>query len=477
VEVAVLGGGIVGVTAALAVARGGASTALLEAHRIGAGVTGNTTAKLSSLHGLTYASMRASLGDETASAYGLANEAGITRIAELAAELGIDCHLRRKPNFTYTESEGQRREVEDEVAAATALGLPASFAEETELPLEVAAAVRFDDQAEFDPYRYVSGLADAAEREGCLLFERTRAVGIEGAGVRTALGPRIRAERVIVATHIPFLNRGLFFARTHPERSYALAVRAPQAALQGMYISAGSPVRSLRSHPAGGGELLIVAGESHRVGEGDEADRYRSLEEFARQRFGAEAVECRWSAQDNMPEDGLPFVGRLVPLSDRVVVVTGLRKWGLAMGTTAAEIVADRVLGRDASRGDPFRPERFHPRAAAAELVSHNARSGMRFVADRVTRRESADGIAPGEGRVVGAGLGQMALYRDETGVVHELSARCTHLGCIVKWNRAEGTWDCACHGSRFGALGDVVQGPATAPLSPRDSFEGPAKG
>jgi glycine/D-amino acid oxidase-like deaminating enzyme/nitrite reductase/ring-hydroxylating ferredoxin subunit len=473
----VLGGGIVGVTAARALARGGASTALLEARRVGAGVTGNTTAKLSSLHGLSYASLRAGVGDDAASAYGQANEEGITRIVELATELGIDCDLRRKPNFTYTESEDERGAIEDEVAAATALGLPASYTEETELPFEVAAAVRFDDQAEFHPYRYVRGLVEAAERAGCRIFEDTRATGVDGTEIRTALGPRVRAERVIVATHIPFLDRGLFFARTHPERSHAIAVRVPRSPLEGMYISAGSPVRSLRSHPVDGGELLIVAGESHRVAEGDEVDRYLRLEAFARERFGAEAVEYRWSSQDNMPEDGLPFVGRLVPFSDRHLVVTGLRKWGLAMGTTAAEIIAAQALGQPSSRGEAFRPERFHPRAASRELLSHNAHSGLRFVGDRLTRREPADGLVPGEGRVVGSGVGQAALYRDDKGVVHELSARCTHLGCIVRWNRAEASWDCACHGSRFGALGDVIQGPATVPLARRGSFESEGRG
>jgi glycine/D-amino acid oxidase-like deaminating enzyme/nitrite reductase/ring-hydroxylating ferredoxin subunit len=469
VDVAVLGGGIVGVTAALLVARGGASTALLEARRVGAGVTGNTTAKLSSLHGLTYADLRSGVGDDAARTYGQANESGIARIAELSAELEIECDLRRKPNFTYAESDSERSQVEDEVEAASALGLPASFAETTELTFEVAGAVRFDGQAEFHPYRYLRGLLEAAEREGVSVFEATRAVGLDSEGVRTESGALVRAQRVIVATHIPFLDRGLFFARTHPERSYAIAVRAPEGELAGMYISAGSPVRSLRSHPAAGGELLIVAGESHRVGEGDEVARYRSLEAFARGRFGAERVENRWCAQDNMPEDGLPFVGRLVPFSDRALVVTGLRKWGLAMGTSAAEIVAEQVLGREHRWAGAFRPERFHPRAASRELVSHNAHSGLRFATDRVTRRAPEDGLELGEGRVVGDGMGQKAVFRDESGVVHELSARCTHLGCIVSWNRAEGTWDCPCHGSRFGATGEVVQGPATAPLARRD--------
>jgi glycine/D-amino acid oxidase-like deaminating enzyme/nitrite reductase/ring-hydroxylating ferredoxin subunit len=469
VDVAVLGGGIVGVTAALMLSREGARVALLEARRVGSGVSGNTTAKLSSLHGLTYARLRSSVGEEPARAYGEANEAGIARVASLVDELGISCGLQRKPNFTYTESPQERERIEAEVAAAASLGLPASYAEKAELPFPIAAAVRFDDQADFHPYRYVRGVLEAAERAGCEVFESTRAVGIDGATVRTESGSTVRADRVIVATHIPFADRGLFFARTHPERSYSLAVRAPGPPLRGMYLSATGPVRSLRSHPVDGGELLIVAGESHRVGEDDEVERYRRLAAFARERFDARGVEHHWSAQDNIPEDGLPFVGRLFPFSDQVLVVTGLRKWGLAMGTTAAAIVAEQAMGRSAPLSEYFRPERLHARAAVGELVSHNAHSGFRFFADRVTRRDSTAGMMPGEGRVVGTGLGQAAVYRDDAGVVHTLSARCTHLGCIVAWNDAERSWDCPCHGSRFGPLGEVIQGPATSPLSRRD--------
>jgi glycine/D-amino acid oxidase-like deaminating enzyme/nitrite reductase/ring-hydroxylating ferredoxin subunit len=477
VDVAVLGGGIVGVTAALLLAREGASVALLEGRRIGFGVTGNTTAKLTSLHGLTYARLRARFGDDVARAYGEANEAGIAQIARLTGELGIDCELRRKPNYTYAESADEREGVEREVEAAASLGLPGTYTEETELPYGVAAAIRFDGQAEFHPYRYVTALAEAAEREGCAIHERTMAVGLDDRGVRTAGGATVRAERVIVATHIPFLDRGLYFTRTHPERSYALAVRVARDPLRGMYLSAGSPVRSLRSHPAKGGELLIVAGESHRVGASDERERYRRLEAFARERFPLESIEHRWSAQDNMPADGLPYVGRLLPFTDRVLVATGFRKWGLALGAASASILGDMAIGRKGRWAAAFDPARLHPTASARELLTHNAHAGLVFFGDRITKRGGSDGIGRGEGRVVRSGVRQAAAYRDREGRLHELSARCTHLGCIVRWNRADGTWDCPCHGSRFASTGEVIQGPATAPLARRGSFESPESG
>jgi Rieske Fe-S protein len=183
-------------------------------------------------------------------------------------------------------------------------------------------------------------------------------------------------------------------------------------------------------------------------------------------------VEHRWSAQDNMPVDGLPFVGPLWPLSDRVLCATGLRKWGLAMGTTAGEMLAAKARGEDPPWEDPFRTGRLNLLRSARSLVAHNGESGLRFMADRVLRRSSSGALGRGEGRVVAAGLGQAAVYRDDAGELHRLSARCTHLGCIVRWNAAERSWDCPCHGSRFApATGEVLHGPAVSPLAPKGAL------
>lgn len=466
-DVAVLGAGIVGVTAALLLARHGAEVILLEASRVGAGVTGHTTAKLTSLHGLTYERLRRRHGLEAAAAYGAANEQGIATVARLVEELELDCDLRRRPNFTYGEDPDQIESLEAEVEAAGAAGLPASYTEDVDLPFPIAGAVRLEDQAEFHPHRYLQGITRAAESSGAQVYEHSRAVALGNGSVRLESGAAVRAGRVLVATHIPFADRGLWFARTHPERSYLLALRIRGETPGGMYLSAGSPTRSVRSHPLHGSEHLLVGGESHRPGVGDETERYEALERWARRYWQVEEVEYRWSAQDNMPVDGLPFIGRLWPLSDWALCATGFRKWGLAMGTTAGAMLAEIALGQRPALADAFRTERLNLMTSARELVTHNAASGLHFFADRLTRRARAGQLAPGEGRVVGSGLGQAALYRDDDGRLHALSARCTHLGCIVRWNQAERSWDCPCHGSRFGTGGEVLQGPAVSPLSP----------
>jgi glycine/D-amino acid oxidase-like deaminating enzyme/nitrite reductase/ring-hydroxylating ferredoxin subunit len=456
VDVAVLGAGIVGLTTALLLERQGARVAVIEGRRVAAGASGYNTAKLSSLHGLSYRKLVRSLGSELATAYGEANEAGIARVFELAEELGIDCDLRRKPNYTYTESQSDLPQVREEAEVALGLGLPASFVEDVDLPFSVAGAVRFEEQAEFHPVKYLEGLANALDGS---VYEDTWAIQVHGGRVQTSGGQVVSAENVVVATHLPFLDRGLYFARCHPERSYVVAGRTTDAPA-GMYLSTEQPAHSVRAH----GDWLLVGGESHKTGQADAAERYARLEAWARERFGIEP-ELRWATQDQMPVDGVPYVGRHDPLSSGVWVATGFRKWGLAMGTAAAELLVAQIAGRDHAWRELFDPQRVRPRASATSFVRENANVAMRFFGDRVAKRGDVDEIGPGEGRVVGSGLGQRAVYRDEDGALHERSARCTHLGCIVNWNNAERTWDCPCHGSRFGATGEVIEGPAVRPL------------
>jgi len=469
VDVAVIGGGIVGLTAALLASRAGARVAVLERRRIGAGVSGNTTAKITSLHGLAYSSLTSRRGAGTARAYAEANEAGLATIVELAAELGIDCDLRRKPHVVYTEDPAERGRVEDEVTAAAAAGLDVDFVADAGLPFATAAAVRASGQAELDPVRYLEGIAAELDRTGHRVYENTPVIGLSGRTVTAEGGPRVRAGHLIVATQLPFTDRALLFARARPSRSYALTARVSGPVPGGMYLSAASPPRSMRSVRWRGEELAIVAGEGHPLGRGEPSERQRALERFARERLGAVAFEHRWSAHDYVPEDSLPYVGRVLPTSDRVLAATGMAKWGLAMGTTAARILVDSVLGRRGPWEGEFDPWRLPAPRGAIALVEHNLSAGARFFLDRAAWRGGTGDLAPGEGRVVGAGRGRRAVHRDDSGRLHAVSARCTHLGCIVRWNSLERTWDCPCHGSRFGPLGEVRNAPATRPLERRE--------
>src|SRR3954463_354993 len=478
VDVAVLGGGIAGLTTALLLKPDGARVAVVEAGRVGAGVTAYTTAKVTSLHGIQYQSVASSFGDDGASAYAEANEKGLAQVAAFVDELKIDCAFRRKPAYTYTEDQSGVETVEKEVEAAQKAGLDAHFTTETDLPWPVAAAGRVDDPAEYHPRRYLIALAKAVAGRGSHVFEQSRATAVAGGKehvrISTSAG-ELTADQVVVATHFPFLDRGGYFARMHPERSYGLGLylRRGAKAPQGMYLSTESPSHTVRSHPTAKGEMVIAGGESHKTGQGgDTAERVARLEQWARERFEVRSIEYRWSTQDNMPVDGVPYVGRLAPFQKRLWVATGFMKWGLTNGTAAGMILTDLIAGRENPWADLFDATRFKPLASAKELVKENANVGRRFVGDHLGRPDvrSVEERAPGAGGIVRRGASKVAAYRDDDGTLHGVSAVCTHLGCQVKWNRAERSWDCPCHGSRFDVSGRVIQGPAVKDLERKES-------
>jgi glycine/D-amino acid oxidase-like deaminating enzyme/nitrite reductase/ring-hydroxylating ferredoxin subunit len=464
-DVAVIGGGIVGITTALLLKEAGRRVVLIEADRIARGVSGYTTAKVSSQHGLIYARLRSTFGADAARTYGQVNEAALAWIAERVEHDGIDCDLRRQPSYAYVSSESKRSQVEDEAQAAVEAGLPATLTEVTPLPYPVAAAVRFDDQAEFHVRKYLLALAAQIPGDGCAIYERSHAVEVdddERCAVKTP-GGRVNADQVVVASHFPFLDRSLAFARIHPERSYAIACRIRGRPPEGMHISGDSPTRSVRAVPLGDEELLLVGGEGHKTGTGgDTEERYARLERFAREHWDVESVAYRWSTQDNITVDHVPYVGRVTPRSQRVLMATGFAKWGMTGGTAAARVLAGLLLGQDSAAARLFDPWRMQPRAIPS-LVKENAQVGLRFVGDRVTKpgTRPIDSLEPGEGDIVRHRGEKVAAYRDDDGELVAVSARCTHLGCQVNWNAAERSWDCPCHGSRFAPDGKVIHGPA----------------
>jgi glycine/D-amino acid oxidase-like deaminating enzyme/nitrite reductase/ring-hydroxylating ferredoxin subunit len=432
------------------------------------GTTGNTTAKVTTLHGLVYSELEQRLGLDAARAYADLNRIGLNQVRALVGELSIDCDLTEMDAVTYTEQQDRRGDVEREVEIATSLGFPASYTETVSLPYPVAGAVRFTGQALFHPRRYALGLANAVEAAGGTVHEATRvlSVGLDGDRCRvTTQRGTVMADRVIVATLLPVVDRIGLFARTEPSRSYALSAHAPDTAISAMYLSIDTPTRSVRPHPDPGGTRLIITGESHKTGQAAAPmHHYRELEAYARDRLGVEP-EHRWSAQDYRSSDGLPFIGRLDPRSDRILGATGFRKWGMTNGTAAGVVLADRVLGREHPLASVFDTTRVRPIAAAPTFVKANVNVAQRFVGDRLRTKPGLADVRPGQGAVIRLNGSDVAAYRTEDGTISAVSARCTHLGCIVGFNAAERTWDCPCHGSRYDTDGRVIEGPATKRL------------
>ena len=476
VDVAVVGGGIAGITVARLLKQAGKTVAVLDSKRILHGATGYTTAKVTAAHSTAYSTITKRFGDGGARVYAEANQGALDLIARTIEEERIDCELERKSNYVYAESPAERSRIEEEVEAARRAGLGATLVEETPLPYPVECAFRLDDQAQFHPRKYLLPLAQALVGDGSHVFEETRVLGVHGNGplrVETDRGD-LRARDVVIASHLPILDRGFFFAKAHPERSYAIACRiAPEQDPDGMYINVGSPTRSVRTARDDEGMLLLLGGEGHKPGaDADTEGRYRALEEFGRRHWQADGAAYRWSTQDYSPLDGVPYVGRLTRRGDHVYVATGFRKWGMTNGTAAAIILADLILGRANPWAELFDSKRLKPLASAATFVRENASVARHFVGDRLDRGDAAalDGLAPGEGRLVRLGGRKTAAYRDDAGRLHALSPVCTHLGCHVKWNPAERSWDCPCHGSRFSGEGSVIQGPATRDLTRRET-------
>ncbi len=470
-DVAVIGGGIAGLTSALLLKQAGARVVVLEAGRVGTGVTGHTTGKVSSLHGLVYRELRRSFGKRGARTYGEANQAAIELVAALVKSENIECDFRRVTNFTYAETEASLEWVKREARLALDLGLPASFTDTTPLPYPVRGAVRFEEQAQLHASKYLVGLAQAIEGDGCRVFEESRVIGVDdGAQCRVATeSGSVKSGAAIVATNLPILDRGLFFARCHPHRSYLIAMGLDGDAPEGTFISADEPLRSLMPHRAADRELLLIGGEGHRASDRVVAsERYRRLEGWARERLPVGSLEYRWSTQDAIPVDGVPYIGRMSPFSRNVYVATGFRKWGLSNGTVASMILADEILGRPNPWSRTFNSNRLKPLAGGRRFVTENLRAGVRLIRGRLASRGSElPALESGEGRVVELGGEKVAVHRDRSGKVHAVSAVCTHLGCDVEWNGTEETWDCPCHGSRFDHTGAVLQGPATEGLPP----------
>ena len=473
-DVAVLGGGITGLTAAVLLKRLGKRVVLIESRRIAEGVTGHTTAKVTSQHKLIYDTLIAKHGDQKARLYAEANEAAIDRIEAFVNEKSIDCDFRRLPAYVYAESREMVPQLEAEVEAAQKVGLPASFVEEVPLPFPVVGALRFDDQAQFHVRKYLLPLAEEIPGGGSHLFENTRALDVrEGLHCRVETNRGIViAKDVIIATHIPFVFKGEFWAKSTPRREYGIAARIEQTvASEGIFISAESPTRSVRTASRNGESVLIVVGETHKTGEEpDTEQRYKNLEEWARERFGVTEVANRWSSQDYSSFDRLPYVGRIGSGSEHLYVATAFSAWGLTNGTAAAMLLSDLIAGKENEWARLYDSTRTPP-LTAKSLYKEGLKEVMHFVKDRFRGAGTID-IAPGEGRIVGRPGDQSAVYRDLQGELHAVSARCTHLGCIISWNPVETSWDCPCHGSRFSVDGEVLQGPAVRDLKKkRPSF------
>lgn len=459
VDVAIVGGGIVGLTAALLLARAGHSVAVLEALRIGGQVTGRSTAKITCQHGLIYRHLIETFDLELARRYAAANRTGMQQIVDWIGKLDIACDFERKDAYVYTDNPARSSEIEAEAAAARQAGLDAEVLARAPLPFATAATLRFPDQAQFNPTQYLVGLAGAVQAAGGTIHENTRVTEVKpGKRWRVKAGAAtLTAQHVVLATHFPIAGPVSYDGRTLPRCHIAMAFRmAARDAIDGMFIGIDEPTHSLRMGRDRDGPLLVALGPKFNTGhDGDVAQRFRDLDRWIRQNLPAGEAVWRWTNEDYDTPDRVPYVGELARKARGLYVATGFNGWGISNGTAAGIAIADRICGRPNDWAAIFHPVR---RAPKDFNPGGDTKSGVADI----------DAIRPGEGGVIARGKQKLAVWKDRAGKPHALSAACTHEGCIVTWNNAERTWDCPCHGSMFEADGSVIHGPAVEPLPAR---------
>ena len=473
-DVCVVGAGIAGLTTAYTLTKAGRRVVVLDDGPIGGGNTVRTTAQLSNAVDDRYSFLERAHGQEGARLAAESHTAAISFIERVSREEGIDCDFERLDGYLFAPPGDSRRTLDEELRAAHRAGLEGvTRVGRAPIAFDTMPCLKFPNQAQFDPMKYLVGLAKAIEAGGGRIYAGTHATSVEGgenARVETGGGHTVRADAVVVATNTPVNDRVALHTKQAPYTTYVVGLKVPKGAVtKAFYWDTLDPYHYVRLQdaPEGDFDVLLVGGEDHKTGQADDAERrFGRLEAWTQERFPeTQETLYRWSGMVLETDDGLAFIGRN-PGDDNVFIATGDSGMGMTHGTIAGTLLKDLIVGRDNPWAALYDPAR-KPWRAPEEFVKENLNVAAQYM-DLLTGGEvrSADAVLPGSGATMRRGLSKVALYRDEAGALHERSAICPHLGCVVAWNSFEKTWDCPCHGSRFDALGRVINGPANRDLA-----------
>ncbi len=472
VDACVVGGGIAGISTAYLLAKSGLKVILIEAEQLFSGATGFTTAKVTAQHGAIYDELIRSIGPKSAKLYYQMQQEALSHIKKNIQDLQIDCAYTNENAYLYTNADSDIQKLQDEFNAYQALGIDSQFAQTIDLSVPHKAAIVMKNQGQFHPLQYLSALAQQFTQFGGEIYEHTLAIDVKHDStpiVVTASGHKIHCKHAIVCSHFPFIDKmGIYFARMHAERSYVLAVKTDKPFPGGMYINSEQPTRSVRQVNYNGESLLLVGGESHITARGEEETtlHYDRLLDFAETHFAAQEVAYRWSTQDLVTIDKLPFIGGISSGNADILVATGFRKWGMTNGVAAAMLNRDIVLGRVNRFKELVTPSRFIPGPSIKNVTSNVMEMAKELIGGKLEMVvRNPEDLRPDEGDVVKFDGKHSGAYRDLSGQLHIVDTTCTHMGCELKWNSGERSWDCPCHGSRFNYEGAVLEGPAKKPL------------
>lgn len=449
-QVVVIGAGMAGLLTAYLLYQENVDTIVLEAKKVASGQTMNTTAKITSQHNLTYANLIKDFGEEIARGYALANEEAIKSYAKIIEKNNISCHFKKEPAYVYSVNDACK--IEKEVEAANKVGIKAEFTEKVSIPIDVEASVKFPNQASFNPLEFLKDII-----KPLTIYEDTMVNAIEDDKVITNKGV-VTASHIVIATHYPFLNTpGYYFLRMHQERSYVIGLENA-AKLDGMYIDEAENGFSFRNYD----DKLILGGPGHRTGENKYGGYYDVLRSKAVDLFPNSREICHWSAQDCITIDNVPYIGRYSSSTPHMYVATGFKKWGMTSSMVSAMLIRDLILSRDNPYEKVFSPQRFKITASMKTLNEEVKNTTKGLVIDKLKiPKKTIDSVKKGRGEIVEYDGLKIGIYKDEEGKTYAVFANCSHLGCELKWNQDELSWDCPCHGSRFDYKGKLIDNPA----------------
>lgn len=486
-EIAIIGGGLTGLSTAYYLTKAGKKVIVIEKDKICSHTSGNTTAKITSQHGLFYNYLLQSVGRKEAKQYLEANEKAIQNIANIIEEEKIECDFEWQDAYVFTQKQEDVEKIKKEVQALEYLDFPCEFVENIEVPIKekqkeenqnhiniqkkVLGAIRFSNQAQFNPCLYAQGLANKIEEREGQIFENSKVMEVKKEGenyeIITEEG-KIKAKAVVIASHYPIINLpGFYFMKMYQVTSYLIAVETKEPLFEGMYINSEDPTISLRTAKMGDKRLLLVGGMDHKTGAKiDLTNSYQRLEEVAKQLYPDSKVLFRWNTEDCVSLDKIPYIGEFSNLWSNVYVGTGYKKWGITSSNVASNIITDKILGKENPYEEVFKSTRLKPIKNYEELGNMLKEVGYSAIINKLEKiDEYVKDVKQGEGKIVEIEGKKVGVYRDEEGKAYIIKPYCTHLGCELSWNNLDKTWDCPCHGSRFTYEGKSIYDPSIKDL------------
>ena len=472
IDVCIIGGGITGISCGYYLTKNNLKVCILEKDKIMEKTSGHTTAKITSQHGLIYKYLYDSYGEDTAKKYLYSNEEAITNIKNVIDTENIDCDFEFQNNYVYTTDSNKIKEIKDEVKILKKLNYEARFLDKINLPIkDVKAAIEFHHQAAFNPTKYAEGLCEYIINNTGLIFENSKVIKmkkIENKYNVYANGKIVTAKHVVIATRYPIINfPGFHFIKMYSEASYLIAVDTNSSLFKGMYINADSPTYSFRTAIYNGKRILLIGGFNHKRGAKiDLSNSYNYLEQKAKELYPDSKVLYKWNTHDCVSLDKIPYIGEFSNFYPNVYVATGFKKWGMTTSNVAANIITDKILGKENKYEDIYTPLRLNPIKNRKEFVNMLKESSYSLLFNKLDLPAATPkDVEPGEGKIVNDNGLKIGIYKDEEGKEYKIIPKCMHLGCELSWNSLDKTWDCPCHGSRYTYDGKIIYGPSKKDL------------